>query len=163
VSWHLSHAATHCFFWSLLLALLETTASLPRLRDLVVFVSSSFIHSFIRSLIHSLIHSFIHSLTCSRRFGAFQSRNKGRADGIMCAMSQLNGESSCGNKLLLQTMLRDQWRSDAIVQTDCCDSVQTMVRPSKYLFLSMFLSSSPPYQPGPRTEPAYRQTDRQLH
>jgi len=45
----------------------------------------------------------------------------------MCAMSQLNGVSSCGNSLLLQKQLREEWQSDAIVQTDCCDSVQTMV------------------------------------
>lgn len=60
-------------------------------------------------------------------YGAFQRPDKGAADGIMCAMSQLNGVSSCGNRLLLETMLRDEWHSDAIVQTDCCDSVQTMV------------------------------------
>jgi beta-glucosidase-like glycosyl hydrolase len=41
-------------------------------------------------------------------------------------MSQLNGVSSCGNTLLLQKQLREEWNSDAIVQTDCCDSVQTM-------------------------------------
>ena len=40
---------------------------------------------------------------------------------------QLNGVSSCGNRLLLETQLREAWQSDAIVQTDCCDSVQTMV------------------------------------
>ena len=60
-------------------------------------------------------------------YGAFQRPDKGRADGIMCAMSQLNGVSSCGNRLLLETQLREAWQSDAIVQTDCCDSVQTMV------------------------------------
>ena len=41
-------------------------------------------------------------------------------------MSRLNGVPSCGNKLLLDTQLRQAWHSDAIVQTDCCDSVQTM-------------------------------------
>ena len=25
-----------------------------------------------------------------------------------------------------QTMLRERWGSDAIIQTDCCDSVQTI-------------------------------------
>ena len=44
----------------------------------------------------------------------------------MCAMSQLNGVPSCGSELLLKTMLREAWGSDAIVQSDCCDSVQTM-------------------------------------
>ena len=42
-------------------------------------------------------------------------------------MSQLNGVSSCGNRLLLENQLREEWKSDAIIQTDCCDSVQTMV------------------------------------
>ena len=41
-------------------------------------------------------------------------------------MSQLNGVPSCGSELLLKTMLREAWGSDAIVQSDCCDSVQTM-------------------------------------
>jgi beta-glucosidase-like glycosyl hydrolase len=39
---------------------------------------------------------------------------------------QLNGVSSCGNPLLMTTMLRQAWQSDAIIQTDCCDSIQTM-------------------------------------
>lgn len=25
-----------------------------------------------------------------------------------------------------RTMLREEWQSDAIIQTDCCDSIQTM-------------------------------------
>ena len=49
-------------------------------------------------------------------YGAFQSPSAGRADGIMCAMSQLNGVPSCGSELLLKTMLREAWGSDAIVQ-----------------------------------------------
>ena len=44
----------------------------------------------------------------------------------MCAMSLLNGVPSCGSHLLLTTMLRDSWKSDAIIQSDCCDSVNTM-------------------------------------
>lgn len=44
----------------------------------------------------------------------------------MCAMSELNGVPSCANPLLMQTMLRDTWHSDAIIQSDCCDSVQTI-------------------------------------
>ena len=45
------------------------------------------------------------------------------ADGVMCAMDTLNGVPSCVDDLLLTTMLRDRWGSDAIVQTDCCDSL----------------------------------------
>lgn len=60
-------------------------------------------------------------------YGAFQRPELGRADGIMCAMSELNGVPSCASPLLLDTMLRQKWRSDAIVQSDCCDSVRTMV------------------------------------
>ena len=30
---------------------------------------------------------------------------------------------SCQNKLLLQSQLREAWRSEALVQTDCCDSM----------------------------------------
>jgi beta-glucosidase-like glycosyl hydrolase len=60
-------------------------------------------------------------------YGSFQRPTAGFADGIMCAMSLLNGVPSCSNHLLLTTMLRDTWKSDAIVQSDCCDSVGTMV------------------------------------
>lgn len=45
------------------------------------------------------------------------------ADGVMCAMSSLNGVPSCVDPLLLNTTLREAWQSDAIIQTDCCDSV----------------------------------------
>lgn len=61
-------------------------------------------------------------------YGSFQKPTAGFADGIMCAMSLLNGVPSCANPLLLTTMLRETWKSDAIVQSDCCDSVNTMVK-----------------------------------
>jgi hypothetical protein len=65
-------------------------------------------------------------------FGSFQRPDKGYADGIMCAMTTLSVDGgpnvpSCANEMLLKTMLRDTWKSDAIVQSDCCDSVATMV------------------------------------
>ena len=61
-------------------------------------------------------------------FGAYQRPDLGAADGIMCAMTELNGVPSCANPLLMTKMLRDEWGSDAIVQTDCCDSLQTISR-----------------------------------
>ena len=36
---------------------------------------------------------------------------------------KINGVPACVDPLLLTVMLREQWKSDAIVQTDCCDSV----------------------------------------
>ena len=48
---------------------------------------------------------------------------KGRAEGVMCGYAALNGVPSCQNELLLKTMLRDEWKSEALVQTDCCDSM----------------------------------------
>ena len=65
-------------------------------------------------------------------FGAFQRADGGAADGIMCAMSVLRiegtniSDASCGSSYLLSEQLRDSWGSDAIVQSDCCDSVRTM-------------------------------------
>eukprot|EP01062_Namystynia_karyoxenos_P005902 TRINITY_DN12045_c0_g2_i1.p1 TRINITY_DN12045_c0_g2~~TRINITY_DN12045_c0_g2_i1.p1 ORF type:complete len:1023 (+),score=199.81 TRINITY_DN12045_c0_g2_i1:121-3069(+) len=59
-------------------------------------------------------------------FGAYQLPDKGRADGIMCAMTEINGEAPCASPLLLQKKLRQDFKSDALVQTDCCDSITTM-------------------------------------
>eukprot|EP00756_Hemistasia_phaeocysticola_P055985 Hpha_TRINITY_DN3199_c0_g1::TRINITY_DN3199_c0_g1_i2::g.96522::m.96522 len=50
----------------------------------------------------------------------------------MCAMTELNGVPSCASEYLLQDMLREEWGSDAIVQTDCCDSIQTINNPFHY-------------------------------
>jgi beta-glucosidase-like glycosyl hydrolase len=56
----------------------------------------------------------------------------GRAEGIMCAYSDLkltNDTSggapvpSCASEYLLQMVLREQFQSPAVVQSDCCDSV----------------------------------------
>ncbi len=57
-------------------------------------------------------------------YGALlESHAASPADGVMCAMSSVNGVPSCVDPLLLKTMLRETWQSDAIIQTDCCDSV----------------------------------------
>ena len=49
-------------------------------------------------------------------YGAFQRPELGAADGIMCAMTELNGVPSCADPLLLTRQLREEWGSDAIVQ-----------------------------------------------
>ena len=61
-------------------------------------------------------------------YGAFQRPDAGAADGIMCAMTELNGVPSCADPFLMTTMLREAWSSDAIIQTDCCDSIRTMAQ-----------------------------------
>eukprot|EP01065_Artemidia_motanka_P042620 TRINITY_DN5750_c0_g1_i1.p1 TRINITY_DN5750_c0_g1~~TRINITY_DN5750_c0_g1_i1.p1 ORF type:complete len:780 (+),score=184.39 TRINITY_DN5750_c0_g1_i1:74-2413(+) len=65
-------------------------------------------------------------------YGAFQRPNVGFADGIMCAMTELNGVPSCADPFLLNKSLRQDWGSDAIVQTDCCDSIRTINNPFHY-------------------------------
>lgn len=62
-------------------------------------------------------------------YEAFQRPDMGRADGIMCAMTLMNGQPSCGSQWLLSDMLRDAWGSDALIQSDCCDSIRTMNNP----------------------------------
>jgi hypothetical protein len=54
----------------------------------------------------------------------------GRAEGIMCAYSDLaltndttQRVPSCANEYLLKDVLRDQFQSPSLVQSDCCDSV----------------------------------------
>ena len=57
----------------------------------------------------------------------------------------MNDVPCCWTQLLLTSMLRDAWKSDAIVQSDCCDSVNTMrgqVSLSLSLSLSLCLSVS---------------------
>jgi len=65
-------------------------------------------------------------------YESFQRVEEGRADGIMCAMTELNGVPSCASDYLLKDILREEWGSDAIVQTDCCDSIQTINNPFHY-------------------------------
>ena len=50
----------------------------------------------------------------------------GRAEGIMCAFAFFNGVPSCANPRLLQSILRDEWGSEALIQTDCCDAIQSI-------------------------------------
>ena len=57
---------------------------------------------------------------------------EGNADGIMCSMASVNGVPACANPYLLKTVLRDQWKSDALVQTDCCDSIKVINNPFHY-------------------------------
>jgi len=51
-----------------------------------------------------------------------------QAEGIMCAQSTINGLPPCGDPYLLQTKLRQEWQSDAVVQSDCCDSINSIWR-----------------------------------
>lgn len=51
----------------------------------------------------------------------------GRAEAIMCSSARFQGTYSCAAPLLLKDVLRQDWRSDALVQTDCCDSISDMV------------------------------------
>eukprot|EP00494_Astrolonche_serrata_P023152 UN23410 len=44
----------------------------------------------------------------------------------MCGYASLNGIPSCVSKDLMQTKLRDEWKSGAILQSDCCDSVSSV-------------------------------------
>ena len=39
---------------------------------------------------------------------------------------------SCANKRLLSTLLRDSWGSDAVVQSDCCDSLTSIKSQHNY-------------------------------
>ena len=65
-------------------------------------------------------------------YGSYQRPSEGNADGIMCAMTSVNGIPSCINPYLLSTLLRKEWISDALVQTDCCDSISTINNPFHY-------------------------------
>ena len=56
----------------------------------------------------------------------------GGADGIMCGFGSFDGTPSCANKRLLQKVLRDDWRSDAVVQSDCCDSLTSIKSQHSY-------------------------------
>jgi beta-glucosidase len=42
-----------------------------------------------------------------------------KADSIMCAYNRVDGEPACGSKTLLQTILRDDWKFQGFVTTDC--------------------------------------------
>ena len=72
-------------------------------------------------------------------FQAFQQ--DGRADGIMCAMTMIRIDNDlpfppCASSYLNEVLLRREWQSDALVQTDCCDSVSTINEPFHYKNIS---------------------------
>ena len=80
-----------------------------------------------------------------RIYEAFQRPDLGDAEGIMCAISAIaeagdvppprNNYTSgvrpyipnCANPFLLTEKLRNQWKSDCFVQSDCCDSIDAVV------------------------------------
>ena len=57
-------------------------------------------------------------------YEAYQT--EGEANGIMCGYAAFDKVPSCANTRLLQTILREQWNSDAMVQSDCCNSVNSI-------------------------------------
>ena len=59
-------------------------------------------------------------------------QTEGRADGIMCGFGSFDGVPSCANKRLLGDVLRGEWRSDAVVQSDCCDSLTAIKSEHNY-------------------------------
>ena len=57
-------------------------------------------------------------------YEAFQT--EAEADGIMCGFSSFDGVPSCASKRLLTDVLKHEWASDAVVQSDCCDSLTSI-------------------------------------
>ena len=45
--------------------------------------------------------------------------NEAKVQGVMCAYNRLNGSPCCGNDVLLNTILRNQWKFDGYVTSDC--------------------------------------------
>jgi beta-glucosidase-like glycosyl hydrolase len=65
----------------------------------------------------------------------------GMAEGLMCAMSAFSiGPANSTTAPLIPSCvhpflwakLRDEWQSDCVVQSDCCDSISEMVEPHHY-------------------------------
>ena len=50
-----------------------------------------------------------------------------QALGVMCSHASMNGVPSCANRLLLNQTLRYDWRSTALVRSDCCGDMQGIV------------------------------------
>lgn len=50
---------------------------------------------------------------------AFEKLVKGGVEGIMCAYNRVNNEPCCTGKTLLQKTLREEWKFDGHVVTDC--------------------------------------------
>ena len=44
----------------------------------------------------------------------------------MCSYASFDGVPSCASKRLLHDILRDEWGSEAMVQSDCCNSISTI-------------------------------------
>ena len=44
---------------------------------------------------------------------------EGKSLGVMCSYNAVNGEPSCANNWLLKETLRDSWRFDGYVTSDC--------------------------------------------
>jgi hypothetical protein len=61
---------------------------------------------------------------------------EGGAEGIMCGFSSFQGIPSCANKQMLHDILRGEWQSDSVVQSDCCDSVTSIK--SKHNFTATY-------------------------
>ena len=50
----------------------------------------------------------------------------------MCSFGSFDGVPSCANKRLLKEIVRDEWHSNAVVQSDCCDSVTAIKSEHNY-------------------------------
>eukprot|EP01043_Picozoa_sp_COSAG02_P059828 COSAG02_NODE_7694_length_2889_cov_19.079570_1_plen_409_part_10 len=57
---------------------------------------------------------------------------EGRAEAIMCGYAAFDGIPSCANKRLLQDILRKEWGSECLVQSDCCDSISSIFSQHHY-------------------------------
>ncbi|MGA2076898.1 MAG: glycoside hydrolase family 3 C-terminal domain-containing protein [Terriglobia bacterium] len=55
----------------------------------------------------------------------------GQADSIMCAYNAVDGAPACASKLLLQEILRDAWKFQGYVTSDC-DAVQDITTGHKF-------------------------------
>jgi beta-glucosidase len=56
---------------------------------------------------------------------------EGRAGSIMCAYNRVNGQPACVSDLLLKERLRDAWKFEGYVVSDC-DAVKDITDPHKY-------------------------------
>lgn len=50
----------------------------------------------------------------------------------MCSFGSFDGVPSCANKRLLQDIVRGEWGSSAVIQSDCCDSVTAIKSEHNY-------------------------------
>ena len=57
----------------------------------------------------------------------------GHVAQVMCAYQRLDGEPCCGNTRLLQQILRDEWKFDGVVVSDCW-AVDDFWRPGRHGF-----------------------------